>query len=129
MRLLVLLSLFAGACSSAPHVRTDEQLAAACHGDHAAIRAYFAQALRFCESSEIYADPSEELSLKLRAVLSRVGDSGFAAVVSRESARMRSAVAHFISPRSIPEFPRTQALLAAAPKIDFPLDKAYRSHE
>jgi hypothetical protein len=129
MRLLVLLSLVAGACSSAPHMRTDDQLAAAYRGDRAAIRAYFAQALRFCESSEIYAAPSEELSLKFRAVLSRIGDSPFAAAVSGTSPRIRSAVAHFISPRSIPEFPRTQTLLAAAPKIDFPLDKAYRSHE
>ena len=129
MRLLVLLSLLAGACSSAPRTRIDEQLAAAYRGDRVAIRAYFAQALHFCESSEIYADPSEELSLKLRAVLSRVGDGPFAAAVSGEPRRMRSAVAHFISPRAIPDFPRTQTLLAAAPKVDFPLDKAYRSHE
>ena len=96
------------------------------HGNAPAVRSYFAEALKFCESSEIYAEPSESLSWTLQTLLHQLGDSRFAAILATEPPRNQSAVGDFLPNQALSAYPRTRTLLGSAPKIDFPLNKAYR---
>jgi hypothetical protein len=62
-------------------------------------------------------------------VLSAVNDSVFSQAVGAQRPEIRGAVRYFLGPdkgRPLTKFPKTAALLQAAPKIDWPLDRAYR---
>jgi hypothetical protein len=62
-------------------------------------------------------------------VLLAVGDRRFSRALSAQRAEVRSAARSFLGTDSHPylkKFPRTAKLLAEAPKIDWPLNKAYR---
>ena len=102
------------------------QFSLAYHGDRTALRAYFAEALKQCESPEIDAAGGEFLTWQLDTLLRRFGDQKFAAILATEPPRTQSAAGHFISGPTIPGYPRTDALLGAAPNIDFPLDRTER---
>ena len=103
-----------------------KQFSDAYRGDAVALRAYFAEALRLCESSEIYVEPGESLSWTLQTILHRIGDSRFAFVLASEPPRTQAAVGDFLPHQVLAAYPTTSKLLANAPKIDFPLNKAYR---
>ncbi len=103
-----------------------KQFSDAYHGDPTAVRAYFAEALRQCETFGIDAAGGESLDWTLQTLLHRLGDQKFAAILTMEPPRSQSAVGNFLSDPAITKFPRTHYLLMAAPKIDFPLNRAER---
>ena len=102
------------------------QFSAAYHRDPQALRAYFAEALLHCETYGIDASDGEWLNWTMETLLYRWGDDQFAAVLSRETPRVQSAISGFIVPHSWALYPKTREILRAAPKIDFPMYKAYR---
>ena len=64
-------------------------------------------------------------------VLAAVGDTKFAKALGAQRPEIRSAVKSFLGPdkqRPLKAFPKTAGLLRNAPKIDWPLDKAYREN-
>ena len=103
-----------------------KQFSDAYRGDAVALRAYFAEALRLCQSSEIYVEPGETLSWTLQTILHRIGDTRFASVLASEPPRTQAAVGDFLPRQVLVSYPTTRNLLTRAPKIDFPLNKAYR---
>ena len=107
-----------------PHYR---QFSLAYHGDQNALRAYFAEALKQCETPLIDPEGSQALSSILKTLLARLGDERFARVLADESPRVQSAVRRFISSPFLTAYPTTRSILHHAPKIDFPLDQAYRT--
>lgn len=102
------------------------QFSLAYHGDREALHAYFLEALRMCDTPLIDGEGSEGLHYTFETLLARLGDKRFATALSYEAPRARSAVGHFIASSILPPYPKTSQILHDAPKIDFPLDKAYR---
>jgi len=71
----------------------------------------------------------EGMGIIFRDVLPAVGDSRFAEALAAQRPDVRSAVRWFLAPdqkRPLTGFPKTTALLTSAPKVDWPLLKAYR---
>jgi hypothetical protein len=70
----------------------------------------------------------EAMNLVFQRVLVANGDARFARALARQRPEIRSAVRNFlyIHP-SLRKFPRTTKLLHDAPKIDWPIDQAYRN--
>ncbi len=94
------------------------------YGDQRALRAYFREAVRRCDTPLIDPAGGEWLWWTLETLLAKWGDQQFAAALSHESPRIQSAVADSIDSGFLPLYPKTQKLIQNAPKIDFPLDKA-----
>jgi len=100
---------------------------AARKGDPAALHQAFLAAVH--QVSMPYANAGEDaegISEQFSAILSQLGDASFASALSKESPRTRGAVREFFSPSIKSQFPKTFQVLAAAPAIDWPSDKAYR---
>lgn len=73
----------------------------------------------------------ETMAMIFRDVLPAVGDHRFAEALAAQRPDVRSAVKWFLAPdekRPLTAFPKTAALLRAAPKVDWPLLKAYREN-
>jgi hypothetical protein len=69
----------------------------------------------------------ETINLIFQRVLVANGDGRFARALARQRPEIRSAVRSFLYiHRSLGKFPRTSKLLRDAPKIDWPIDQAYR---
>jgi hypothetical protein len=68
----------------------------------------------------------ETMSKIFMEVLTAVGDDRFASALSLQRAEIRSATRWFLSDSDPKNFPKTSKLLHDAPKIDWPLSKAYR---
>lgn len=97
------------------------------HGNKTAVEQYYNDALKMCECPLIDAEGGEGLSWTLETLLCRYGDSAFARLLSLQPPRTISAVGHFIDSRFLENFPKTRSIIVTFPKIDFPLDKAYRN--
>ena len=97
------------------------------HGDKRAIEQYFRDALKMCDAPLIDAEGGEGLCWTLETLLCRYGDSAFARLLSRQDPRTIRAVGHFIDSRFLKDYQKTKAIIDASPKIDFPLDQAYRN--
>jgi hypothetical protein len=70
----------------------------------------------------------EQMNDNCQQLLTRLGDDAFSTALDRQRPEVRSAVKSFISTSTIQSaYPKTYALLRAAPKIDWPMDKAYRN--
>lgn len=105
----------------------DKQFRDAYHGVPSAVRAYFAQAYRLEMTPEMRSHAEEELQWTLETLAYRLGDTRFADILRQERPPVQSAVTHFLQPGRLKgNFSRTQALLGHAPKIDFPMEQAYR---
>ena len=102
------------------------QFYSAWHGDSVALRAYFSDALRLMRSSQIDAEAGEALSATLIVLVRRLGDDSFSAALALESSEVRSAVAASTNIPSFTPYPKTHEMLTHAPRIDFPLLRAYR---
>ena len=102
------------------------QFHSAWHGDSAALRAYFSDALHQMRSSYINVEAGEALSATLIVLVRRLGDNAFSSALVLESPETRSAVAASTNIPSFTPYPKTHELLTHAPRIDFPLLKAYR---
>ena len=96
------------------------------HGDAAGLHAYFADALRQANSSEIDVESGERLSFELETIVRHIGDRRSAAALAAEPSDVRSAVATFLHLSNTSAYPRTRKLLSDAPKIDFPVYRVYR---
>jgi hypothetical protein len=73
----------------------------------------------------------EGMDMIFSSVLKTVGDDAFCTAIAAQRPEVRSAVRWFLGPskqRPLKEFPKTAAVLRKAPKIDWPLDKAYREN-
>jgi hypothetical protein len=103
-----------------------QRFSSAYHGDAAALHTYFAEALRRAKSSEIDAEGGEALSFQLKTIIRHLGDRPFASALRGEPLETRSAVATFLPLPGLSDYPETLRLLKSAPKIDFPLYRAYR---
>lgn len=97
------------------------------HGNKTAVEQYFNDALKMCETPLIDPEGGEGLAWTLATLLCRSGDSAFARLLSLQPPRTISAVGHFIDAHFLKNFPKTRSIIDAFPKIDFPLDKAYRN--
>lgn len=80
-----------------------------------------------CETPLIDGEGSMALCYTLDTLLAHSGDKRFAASLSHETPRVQSAVARFIGSHFLPSYPKTQKVIHDAPKIDFPLNKAYQT--
>jgi len=109
---------------SNPTSADHKQFASAYNGDTAALRAFFQKAYDFEMSTSLRSSEEEFLDWTMETLLHRLGDNRFSDALMAEVPRTRSAVRHFLKPSS--RFPKTEAILNAAPAIDFPLEKAYR---
>ena len=96
------------------------------HGDSSGLHAYFVETLQQAKRSEINVEAGEALSFELQTIVRHVGDRRFAAALAAEPPETRSAVASFLPLPSLSAFPETLQLVKSAPKIDFPLYRAYR---
>jgi hypothetical protein len=68
----------------------------------------------------------ETMGLIFQRVLVALGDVRFARALAAQRPEIRSAVGRFCTPPAGGKFPRTVKLLRDAPKIDWPMDQAYR---
>ena len=96
------------------------------HGDPAGLRAYFQFALLQAKSSQPNLFAGEALSNELETLVRHLGDQRFATALSAEPPEVQSAVGIFLYQPGLKKFPKTLQLLEAAPKIDFPMLRAYR---
>jgi hypothetical protein len=99
---------------------------AAYHGDPAALRQYFAEALRLAQSNAIQVEAGQSLAYELKSIIDKIGDQKFAGVLRGETPETRSAVAISVSQAAFGDYPETIALLKSAPKVDFPLLRVSR---
>jgi hypothetical protein len=104
----------------------DHRFALAYHGQHEALHAYFAEALRQAQSPEIDVEAGEGLSSELQTLILHLGDARFASALATETDRVRSAVAYCFGDLNTPAYPETSRLLSNTSKIDFPMLKTYR---
>ncbi len=111
-----------------PSARPEQkQFYDAYHGDRGALRAYFDEAYRLEMAPEMRSHTEEELQWTFETLAYRLGDARFADVLRHERPPVQSAVSHFLQPAPLTgSFPQTQALFDHAPKIDFPMEQAYR---
>jgi hypothetical protein len=69
----------------------------------------------------------EHMAEILGQILDSIGDDAFARALAKQRPEVRSAVRWFIGEnRKLKNSPKTAKLLRDAPKIDWPLSKAYR---
>ena len=94
-------------------------------GNSAAIRYFFADALKQCQSSEIDAEAGMALTYTLQSLLSRLGDGRFESELKKENVITRAAVKFFLG--DVSQYSKVQSLLNRTPAHDFPLLRAYRT--
>ena len=68
----------------------------------------------------------ETMHLIFQRVIAATGDKRFARALAAQRPEIRSAVSSFLDTHP-GKFPRTAKLLREAPKIDWPVDQAYRN--
>jgi hypothetical protein len=110
-----------------PGERADHaQFRAAYRGDALAVSKYFREAYALEMSSQMASAQEEFLQWTLETLAYRLGDTRFAELLRQELPAVQSAVTHFIQPNRLQgRFVQTQSVVDTAPKIDFPLEKAY----
>jgi hypothetical protein len=148
--LLVFAVLMAGGCASGPPFspvvgnavfqsyvkdslsgkRSDEEhinFRNAFRGDSDGMVFFFTEAYQRSMSSDIA--PADEVFLTwiLTTILLKNGDTRFYDSLSQETPEVQSAVFSFLTSPFIPkDYHKTRGLMEAAPKIDFPLERAYQ---
>jgi hypothetical protein len=65
----------------------------------------------------------------VRHVLAAIGDQGFATALAKQRPEIRGAVKSFCGfiGSELKQYPRTAEILRDAPRIDWPIDQAYRN--
>jgi hypothetical protein len=97
------------------------------HGNPAGLRAYFQVALLLANSSEVNLLSGESLAYEMETLVRHLGDQRFSQALSAEPPEVQSAVACFLYQPGLTRYPKTVHLLQSAPKVDFPMLRAYRA--
>ena len=96
------------------------------NGDRTATERLFQMALDYEMASKMRPEDEMWLTLTIETILYRQGDAKFAALLGAQSGQVQAAVGTFLLQRIDASSPKTATILRSAPKIDFPLEKAYR---
>lgn len=75
------------------------------------------------------AEGDETMVNVVRHVLAAIGDQGFATALGKQRPEIRGAVKSFcgFTAPQLDQYPRTGEILRDAPRIDWPIDQAYRN--
>ena len=110
-----------------PWRANNRALKAALHGDEDAQIAFFLSA--YVRVSQPYAggEDLEQMTRNITYLLAKLGDAAFVKALEGQRPEVRSAVRWFFEVDKIQKgSPKTWQLFQAAPKIDWPIDKAIR---
>jgi hypothetical protein len=111
-----------------PWRASSRALEPAAKGERDAQDAFFLAAYVRVNQPYMGGEDLEQMNNNCQQLLTRLGDDAFSPALDRQRPEVRSAVRSSISTSTIrSEYPKTYALLHAAPKIDWPMDKAYRN--
>jgi len=97
------------------------------NGNALGLHAYFLFAQEQANNSEVNLMGDEALAYELETLVRHLGDKPFADALSHEPPEIQSAVACFLYQPGLSRYPQTLHLLQSAPKIDFPMLRAYRT--
>jgi len=103
-------------------------LPAAKRGDAKALHKAFATARQQLSMPLVNAgEDAEAMDENFFAILKNTGDTTFTKALIEESPKTRAAIREFFFAKEVKhDYPQTYSLLANAPLIDWPSDKAYR---
>ena len=97
------------------------------HGNAQGLQAYFQVARLLAGSAEVNLLAGESLAYEMETLVRHLGDQRFSEVLSAAAPEVQSAVACFLYQPGLTRYPKTLHLLQSAPKIDFPMLRAYRN--
>jgi hypothetical protein len=97
------------------------------HGNPGGLHVYFELAWRLEQEPLIDAEGGEALTAELQAILRHIGDDKFSRALEKENPDVQAAVADNLDIDHMPGFPKTEAIVRSAPKIEFPQMKAYKA--
>ena len=102
----------------------------ASRGDQDAQLAFFLSAYVRMSQPSMGGEDLEQMRNNAGQLLTALGDDAFSGALQQQRPEVRSAVRSFLDMKNVKgAYPKTFKLLDAAPKIDWPTEKAYRNSE